>query len=38
MNTKTRVQNLEDAICVSNSANTLRKGMNPIIRPPVMVR
>ena len=28
--------NLDKAVCISHSTNTLRKGMNPIIFPPVM--
>ena len=30
------VQTLDEAVWVSQSANTLRKGMNPIILPPTM--
>ena len=33
MNTATRVQILDDAVCISHSANTLGKGMNPTILP-----
>ena len=32
----TRVQILDDTDCISHSTNTLGKGMNPIILPPVM--
>ena len=28
--------NLDKAVCISYSANTLRKGINPTILPPVM--
>ncbi len=31
MDTATRVQILNEAICISHSVNTLGKGMNPII-------
>ena len=31
-----RVQILDQANCISHSTNTLGKGMNPIILPPVM--
>ena len=36
MDTATRVQNLDEADCISDSTNTLGKGMNPIILPPDM--
>ena len=32
----TRVQILDEAVCISRGANTLRKGMNPAIHLPVM--
>ena len=32
----TRVQILDETDCISHSTNTLGKGMNPIILPPVM--
>ena len=31
----TRVQILDETDCISHSTNTLGKGMNPIILPPV---
>ena len=31
MDTVTRVQLLDEAVCILHSANTLRKGMNPTI-------
>ena len=31
MDTATRVQNLDEAVYISHSTNTLRTGMNPII-------
>ena len=31
-----QVQILAEAVCISNSANTLGKGMNPIILLPAM--
>ena len=34
MNFATKVQILNEAICISHSANTLEKGMNPTILPP----
>ena len=34
MDTATRVQILDDTVCVSHSTNSLGKGMNPIILPP----
>ena len=36
MDTATRVQILDETDCISNSTNTLGKGMNPIILPPAM--
>ena len=30
------VQILDQAVCISHSANTFGKGMNPIILPPTM--
>ena len=36
MDMATRVQILDEADCISHSTNTLGKGMNPIIFPPVM--
>ncbi len=36
MNTATRVQILDETDCISQSTNTLGKGMNPIILPPAM--
>ena len=36
MNTATRVQILDESDCIAHSTNTLGKGMNPIILPPVM--
>ena len=36
MDTATRVQILNEADCISHSTNTLGKGRNPIILPPVM--
>ena len=36
MDTATRVQILDEADDISHSINTLGKGMNPIILPPVM--
>ena len=35
-NSATRVQILDLTDCISHSANTLGKGMNPIILPPAM--
>ena len=32
----TRVQILDETDCISHSTNTLGKGMNPIILPPLM--
>ena len=34
--TRTRVQILDDTDCISDSTNTLGKGMNPMILPPAM--
>ena len=36
MDTVTRVQILDKAICISHSANTLGKSVNPNILPPAM--
>ena len=36
MDTATQVQILDKVDCISQSTNTLRKGMNPIILPPAM--
>ena len=36
MDTVTCVQNLKEAVCASRSSYIFRKGMNPIIPPPVM--
>ena len=36
MDTMTRIQILAKAVNNSHSANTLKKGMNPTIRPPTM--
>ena len=36
MDEVTQVQILEKTVCISHDTNTLRKGMNPIILPPVM--
>ena len=36
MHTAKRVQILDETDCISHSTNTLGKGMNPIILPPVM--
>ena len=36
LDTVIRVQNLDDAVCISRKANTLGKGMNPNIVPLVM--
>ena len=36
MDTATRVQILDRTDCISQSTNTLWKGMNPIILPPAM--
>ena len=36
MDTATRVQILDETDCISHTTNTLGKGMNPIILPPVM--
>ena len=35
MDTAIRVQILDETDCISHSTNTLGKGMNPIILPPV---
>ena len=34
VDTVTDVQVLDDTVCISHSANTLRKDMNPTIFPP----
>ena len=34
----TRVQDLDEAVCISHSTNTLGKGMNPAILPQAMVK
>ena len=36
MDTATRVQILDETDCISHDTNTLGKGMNPIIFPPVI--
>ena len=36
MNTATRVQILDKTVCISHRANTLGRGINPIILPPAM--
>ena len=36
MNTATQVPILHEAVSISHSANTIGKGMNPIILPPAM--
>ena len=36
MDTTTQVQVLDLTDCISQSTNTLEKGMNPIILPPAM--
>ena len=36
MDPVTRVQNLDEAVCILHFANTLRKGMNPTILRPAM--
>ena len=36
MGTVTQVQILDDAVCISQSTDTLGKGMNPTILPPAM--
>ena len=36
MDLATRVQILDEAVCISHSANILEKGMNPTILPPSM--
>ena len=36
MNMVTRVQILDKTVCISHSANTLRKGMNPTTPAPTM--
>ena len=35
LNTATSVKMLDEAVCISHSGNTIRKGMHPIILPPV---
>ena len=34
VDTGTQVQNLDEAVCISHSANTLEKSMNPTILHP----
>ena len=36
MDTATRVQILDETVCISHSTKNLGKGMNPIILPPAM--
>ena len=36
MDTETRVQILDEADCISQNINTIGKGMNPTILPPVI--
>ncbi len=36
MDKETRVQYLEEAVCISHCANTLGKGMNPAILAPAI--
>ena len=36
MNMMNRVQIPDKVVCISHSANTLWKGMNPVILPPAM--
>ena len=36
MEAATRVQFLDEAVCISYSTNTIGKGINPIILPPAM--
>ena len=36
MNPVTRVQNLDEAVCISYSADTFETGMNPSILTPAM--
>ena len=36
MDTVTRVQILDEAVCISHSTNTLEKGMNRTILPPAL--
>ena len=38
MDTAVRVQILDEALCVSHSTDTFRKGIHPIILPPAMVK
>ena len=38
MEMATRVQMLDEAVCISHSTNTLDKGMNPTILPLAMVK
>ena len=38
VDTVIRVQILDEDVCLSHSANTLGKGMNPTILPPAMVK
>ena len=34
MDTVIRVQNLDEAVCISHGTNTHEKGMNPTVFPP----
>ena len=36
MNTVTQVQILDDTVCITDRANTLKIGINPIILPPAI--
>ena len=36
MDTVTRVQTLDETVCISHSADTFGKGMNPVILPPAI--
>ena len=36
MYTVNRLQHLDEAVCISDRANKIKKGMNPIILPPAM--
>ena len=38
MDMATQVQILDEAVCISYSANTIVKGMNPTILPPLMCK
>ena len=37
MDTATRVQILDETVCISQCTNTLEKGMDPIILPPAIL-